>query len=152
MFHPKPTPINPAPSQNDQVENIEDILREGQFKQHEAMSLSYKETGATTYSCKLFQDTIEEEKHHKKLLLNATEECVRLHKPFLKLPEEQMSKETKAKLILATLNISESSTSIPPIYIVNNKDSLLVQAINAEHTRLRKRLSTNNASTPKIER
>ena len=150
MFHPKPTPINPAPSQNDQVDNIEDILREGHFNQHEAMRLSYKETSATTYSYKLFQDTIEAEKTHKKLLLDATEECVRLHKPFLKLPEEKMSKETKAKLILATLNISESSTSIPRIYIVNNKDSLLVQAIKAEHKRLRKRLSTN-ASTPKID-
>ena len=153
MFRPNPTPINPAPSQNDQVANIEDILRERHFNQNEAMRLSYEKTSATTYSCTLFQDTIEAEKLHKKLLLDATEECVRLHKPFLKLPEEQMSKETKAKLILATLNISESSTSIPPIYIVNNKnkDSLLVKAIKAEHKRLSERLSNANASTPKID-
>ena len=150
MFHPKHTPINPAPSQNAQVDNIEDILREGHFNQHEAMRLSYEKTSATTYSYKLFQDTIEAEKPHEKLLLDATEECVRLHKPFLKLPENKMSKETKAKLILATLNISESSTSIPRIYIVNNKNSLLVKAIEAEHKRLSERLSTN-ASTPKID-
>ncbi|MCX7119859.1 MAG: hypothetical protein NTZ86_08390 [Legionellales bacterium] len=140
MFYPKPTPINPAPSQNDQVANIEDILREGHFNQNEAMRLIYEKTSATTYSYKLFQDTIE--KPHEKLLLDTTEECVRLHKPFLKLPEEQMSKETKAKLILATLNISESSTSIPRIYIGKNKDSQLVKAIRAEHKRLRKRLYT----------
>ncbi|MCR9192948.1 MAG: hypothetical protein NXI01_09910 [Gammaproteobacteria bacterium] len=135
MFQEADRVISKSPVRH-RVEMMRDILKESRT---EAITIDNTDWGNSKYHCRMHQEEITETE--KKLLFDVTEERAHLHQAFLNVPQSKLDVETKAKLVLASLNISETSSSIPPIYIDRGgKSPALAEAIMAEHARLTARL------------
>ncbi|MCR9191607.1 MAG: hypothetical protein NXI01_02995 [Gammaproteobacteria bacterium] len=127
---------------SNRVRRMQGILQAGQFAHNASIIIEHRDGCETRDQYGVYQENTAGD---RSLLLAATPDSVSLHRPFLRQANNGANVLTSARLVLASIGITEASTTIPSIDIGREgRNQVLADAIRAEHARLLRRLSAVN--------